>query len=889
MTRLDRFLSRWISALAAYQTWTARRASWILLATLLVTAGSGYVIATRAGIDTRTSNLLSKDLRFHVLNRRFEQLFPQQHNAIVLVLHGPTRHAVDRAARRILVWLRQHPHEYQDPLDPEVDPFFHRAALLYLSLPELRHFSTRLTRAGPLLGRLARRPTLTGLTGLLKTAIEHHGLHRLKDRLLPPVLHALARAFARFRRHRPVRLDWTRILMPTSFARRARVLRTIVTVRPRAQPQKLRPYHAALERLRRVLPELGIDPAHGIRVGWTGGAVLADEQLVTVRQGLGAALAVSFLIILVLVALAVRSVRMTAAILLTLVVGLAWTTALATLALGPFNLISVAFSVLFVGLGVDFGVQYGVRYLEEYHAQSDTPRALTRTARGLTWPLVLAASAAAISFYSFLPTDYTGIIDLGVVAGTSMFIAVFAYITLMPVWIRLFGRAHRFPPSGHRLAARYASLIHTGARPVLVMAVLLAIAAVPLSLRTHFDFNPLHLMNPQAPAVRTLDRLAAQSRYSPYSIDLLVRGRRRARLMTDRLARLSSVGRVVSLRTLIPQNQRRKQALLRRLRLILPPFTLRPDRKRYLSLPVDAGARLKRDAAVFKDLTKASVRSPRLRFALRRFASSLSRLLHDRAPTALSRLQHTLLGGLVSNLDFLSHALRPPRVTTATLPHTVVRLFRAPGRIYRLEIFSRLDLTHQTALRRFVRQVRRLAPDAVGTPVMLVAGGETVLNAFVEASLIALVLTAALLYLVLRRWRDVGLILGTTVITVVLTTASMAVLHQSYNLANIIVLPLLLGLSLAYGIYFILRWRDGIPVENVLRSSTPRGVLYSGATTLGTFGSLMLAADPGVGSLGRALVIALAWVLVSTLVVLPSLLTLVAHAPGKMRVQSRDA
>ncbi len=885
MTRSVAPGSRWALWLTAYQRWVTAHARWALLAALLATVASGYIIATRAGINTKTSDLLSKELRFHVLNRRFERLFPQQHEAIVLVLHGRGPRSVDRAARRLLVWLRRHPHEYRNPLDPDVDPFLRRAALLYLPLPALKHLSARLVRAGPMLGRLARQPTLEGLAGLLREVVQHRGSRGLKNRLLPPVLNALDRAVHRFDTGRPARVHWARILTPGPLGRRADGDCTIVTVRPRARPQDLRPYHDAVLRLRRALVRLGLDKAHGIRVGWTGGAVLADEQLATVGRGLGGALALSFLIVLVLVALAVRSVRMTAAILLTLVMGLAWTTALATVVLGPFNLISVAFAVLFVGLGVDFGIQYGVRYLEEYAGNQSVSKALDHTARGLAWPLTLAATAAAISFFAFLPTRYTGIIDLGLVAGSSMFVAWFAYITLMPAWIHVFGRPHRYPPLRHAVACRYANFVHTHARAILVSALVVTLLAVPFALRMKFDFNPLHLMNPRNPAVRTLNRLAAHSRYSPYSIDLLVHGRRRARLMARRLRGASSVGRVVTLRSLIPAHQERKRALLSELRLILPPFSLRPDRRRYRRVAPGARRRLEGDATALTALSRARVRNPRLRRALRGFAGSLGRALKRR--TSVLRLQRTLLGGLVGNLDLLSRALHPPRVTAATLPRRLVRLFRAPGGVDRLEIFSRLDLSHEAALRRFVRQVHRLAPDAVGTPVMLVEGGRTVLDAFEEATLIALALTAVLLFAVLRRFRDVALILATTTVCAVLSTATMAVLHHPYDLANIIVLPLLLGLSLVYGIYFILRWRAGTPVAEVLRSSTPRGVLYSGATTLGTFGSLMLAGDPGVSSLGRALVIALGWVLASTLLLLPALLTFLPHGPSP--ASARDA
>jgi hopanoid biosynthesis associated RND transporter like protein HpnN len=871
--------SRWSSWLVAYRRAVTRHAGWVLLLAFFVTAASVYVIVTRASVDTKTSNLLSSRLRFHALNRRFERLFPQQHEAVVLVLHGPSARRVDRAAARLLAWLRRHPHEYRNALDPDIDPFLRRAALLYLPVRVLKRTEARLIRAGPILGRLAQRPTLVGFTELLRSVVQRRGFRRLKNRFLPPVLDRLSRAVRRLTSRRAARVHWARVFLSGALQRRAEEARTIVTVRPRARPQDLRPYHDAIVCLRHALVRLGIDQAHGFRVGWTGGAVLADEQLATVGRGLAVALGLSFLIVLVLVALAVRSLRLTAAIVLTLVMGLVWTTALATLALGPFNLISVAFAVLFVGLGVDFGIQYGSRYLEEYSEGQSVTDALDATVRGLAWPLALAAIAAAISFYSFLPTRYSGIIDLGLVAGSSMFVAWLAYITLMPAWIRVMGRTHRRPPLPRNVTRYYAAFVRRNSRPILAIAVVLALMALPFSFRIRFDFNPLHLMNSRSPAVRTFDRLAAHARYSPYSISLLVHGSRRARLMARRLRDVPSVGRVLTLGSLIPTRQKRKQALLRRLRTILPPFALRPDRRRYRTVAADAEKRLRSDLAAVRRRARTRVRSPRLRRALLGYVTAMTQYL-QRRPDQLLGLQRVLLGGLVENLDFLRRALRPPLVTPATLPRRLTRLFRAPNGVYRLEIFSRLDLSKQSALRRFVRQVRHVAPDAVGTPVMLVQGGQTVLHAFEEATGIALVLVAVLLYVVLRRLRDVALILANTLVCAVLSTATMVFLHQSYNLANIIVLPLLLGLSLVYGIYFILRWRDGTPIERILRSSTPRGILYSGATTLGTFGTLTLASDPGVDSLGRALVVVLTWVLVSTLLLLPALLVFLPPRPS---------
>lgn len=872
--------AHWPERMSRYHHWVAAHPRVVLALALLVTALSAYTIVTRATIDTRTSNLLSKHLRYHVLNREFETLFPQQHEAIVLVLRGNSQQQVDRAARRLLVWLKRHPHTYHDPLDLGVSRFLRRASLLYLTLPELRMLSRRLIRAGPLLGRLAAKPTVAGFNAVILEVLRHHGNRVLETSLLAPVLTKLAQTIQRAVRDPTARMDWNRELIPTSqrFAR-ARV-QTIVTVRPTAELNRLRPYHAAVLKLRMALERLGIDRAHKIHVGWTGGATLADEQLATIGRGLGLALGLSLLVILVLVTMAVRSIRMTLAIILTLIMGLCWTTALATVFLGPFNLISIAFAVLFVGLGVDFGIQYGVRYLEELATVSghDQNQALSNTGQGLAWPLTLAALATAISFYAFLPTNYSGIIDLGLVAGTSMFVAWFAYITLMPAWIVALGRSVRHPPLRHRLAQRYAAIIERRAKTIVLVAAIAALAVLPASSRVRFDFNPLHLMDRSSPAVRTFRSLAQHSRYSPYTINVLVHGVARVHDLARRLQAVPSVGRVLTLFSFIPHHQTAKRALLERLRFVIPPFSLRPDWRRYRRPTSGIHRRLKAFIAQAHRLIKVSHVAPTLRQPLAAYLHALEAYIrYHPSQGDWLRLRFALLGGLVNDLTYLSRALHPPRVTLTSLPPYLVRLFRAPGDIYRLEIFSRLNLSRVDALTKFVTSVRRDAPNAVGTPVMIVDGGRTVLHAFLEASMIALLSTALLLCIVLRKIREVLLVLITTLMSVAFTTATMWLTGHDYDLANIIVLPLLLGLSLVFGIYFILRWRRGIPMSRVLRSSLPRGILYSGTTTLGTFGSLMLASDPGVSSLGWALVIALTWVLIVTLVVLPSLLTLMSN------------
>ncbi|EQD44644.1 hopanoid biosynthesis associated RND transporter like protein HpnN, partial [mine drainage metagenome] len=214
------------------------------------------------------------------------------------------------------------------------------------------------------------------------------------------------------------------------------------------------------------------------------------------------------------------------------------------------------------------------------------------------------------------------------------------------------------------------------------------------------------------------------------------------------------------------------------------------------------------------------------------------------------------------DLAHLAAALDPHRITLSNLPHAIRARYLGSHGVARVQVFSRWNLNHLSRMRRFVHDVRSVEPTAVGAPVMLVEGGQAVLHAFMQATVTAFVLIILLLLLVLRDIRDTLLAVIPLILTGLLASATMELVGISYNMANIIVLPLLMGLSVTYGIYFILRWREGLELDKVLSTSTTTGILISGLATLSTFGSLALSSAPGVSMLGKTLSIVLSWVLV---------------------------
>src|SRR6185312_808804 len=341
-------------------------------------------------------------------------------------------------------------------------------------------------------------------------------------------------------------------------------LRRFILVQPVLDYGDLEPGRRASDALRAAARELELTPEHGVRVRLTGSVALSDEEFATVAQGAGLATAVSLGLVCLILFLAVRSFRVIAAIVGTLLVGLVWTAAFAAATVHTLNLLSVAFAVLFVGIAVDFGIQFCVRYRDERYRAGDFAQALTRTAGRVGGPLLLAAASAAVGFYSFLPTSYRGVSELGLIAGSSMLIAIFLNLTLLPALLTLLRPWGERAPVGFAWAAPIDRLLLRRRRLVIALAAVVALLCLALVPKLRFDFNPLALKDPHTESMSTLTELMNDPLTTPFTIDIL--------------AQLPEVGQAVSILGYVPEDQEEKLAILADLDLLVGP-TLTPATK----------------------------------------------------------------------------------------------------------------------------------------------------------------------------------------------------------------------------------------------------------------------------------------------------------------------
>jgi hypothetical protein len=271
---------------------------------------------------------------------------------------------------------------------------------------------------------------------------------------------------------------------------------------------------------------------------------------------------------------------------------------------------------------------------------------------------------------------------------------------------------------------------------------------------------------------------------------------------------------------------------------------------------------------------------------LQQSLASFLTLLVDKPPETkarlLHRLQENLLHSFPGRMKALEASLEAEAFASEDLPPDLTARWRSPNQIYRAEVFPAQDLNNTDASRQFVHAVRTIAPEAIGLPVIYLDAGNAVVSAFQKAFMLALVAITTLLFFLLKPKSDVLLIIFPLLLAGLLTGAASVVLNIPFNFANIIALPLLLGIGVDNGIHMVHRMRTAPPADgHILTTSTARAVLFSSLTTISSFGNLAFSPHRGMASMGIMLTLGIGFALFCTLIILPAFLEAYIHTSEK--------
>ncbi|MEW6038674.1 MAG: MMPL family transporter [Pseudomonadota bacterium] len=821
-------------------------------------------------VNTNTADTISMELPFQKNRIRFETEFPQDVSTIVLLVEGKTPEQASDAVDVLQQKLAGQPATIESVYVPDGGDFFARNGLLYLSLKDLEKVSQDLAAAQPFFGRLAEDNSLRGFFGIYAQALD------AKDSDLPVELGAFTRrlndAFRAAMDNRPYRLSWQQLIMGEKEG--LGITKRFIVVRPRLFFEELMPAARAMASIDQAIADVRADALSDVQVRKTGEVVLEYEEMQTVQESVTIAGVASAVLVCLTLWLAYRSFKLMLATFLTLGMGLVFSMGFATLAIGQLNLISISFTVLFIGMGDAYSSHFCLRYRELILRGMPQRAALRETFASTGSALLLCTLTAAIGLYAFIPTAYSGVAELGIIAGTSMFIALATTFTVLPAIMNILPYKPSRRAVQHRPRALTRALLSNWpmryARPIRILTLILGIAAGALLSRIVIDFNPINLRDPATESVKTFKYLLKSRDTSPMTLASLALNEEDAHARIQSFEKLSSVDSVRSVFDFVPDRQDEKLAAIADLALVLGPqlqnFPAASEAKPTLQTLE------KLDAALRKRIEKGhDADVAELEGTLAEFVEKLRALPPEAVQPRLDTLEKSVLGGLRKTINNLNTSLEAVPITLASLPPDIRERWISNDGHYRLQIFPRNDLNDLDNLREFIREAQTVDPDVTDLPVTYLESMNAVILAFGQAFGTALGAITLLLLLILRNLKDTLLVLLPLLLASLFTAAATVLIDVPFNFANIIALPLLFGLGVDNGIHMAHRLHYLNSGHGaLLDSSEAKGVFYGALTTVFSFASLAFTPHPGMSSMGILLAIGLMLSLICALVVLPA-------------------
>ena len=841
----------------------------IFLAILLACAGL-WVTRTWLGVTTDTGGMFAASLPWKQRSDALARLFPQNDDLTVAVIDARIPEEAEATAAALAAALAPDKSHFQSIRRPDALPYLQENAFLLIDKNDLENLLDRTIDAQPFLGQLVADPSMRGLFSALSLVAQGVRHNQTLEGIDPALARFHATLKSALQGHaRP--LSWQQLLAG-KLADQAGQYRFVV-FKPVLDYGALEPGGAATAAIRKAAAALPYVHSGEARVRLTGSVVLDDEEFATVAEGAVWGLVGSFLMVILWLYLAVRSWRLMLPIIATLVLGLLLTTGFAALSIGTLNLISVAFAVLFVGIAVDFAIQFTVRLRERRHTYPDMTDALRETGRRSGAQILVASLATASGFLAFTPTKFVGVAQLGVIAGGGMLIAFACTLTFLPAMLALCKPRREPREVGFALARPLDPIVHRHRIKIVTAFALFAICGGILGLRIPFDGDPLHTKNPHSEAIRTLHDLMQDPLTNPYTIEAILPSLAAAQNAAAKLAALPLSQDVLTLSSFVPTDQPEKLALIQDAATILAP-TLTPPAQ---IPPVTTQALRLSAQKLAHALDSITNRLPR-ESPLRDITQDLDGL--GNAPdSVLLAANGALTAFLPLQLQRLRDALAAKPVTQADIPEELRRDWLLPDGRARLQVLPKAAVVDGHALRRWVKAALKAVPEAAGSAVWILKSADTITGAFQIAAYSALIAIAIILSLALQRPLDVLLVMTPLLVSGLLAALVLSLAGISLNFANIIALPLLLGVGVSFNIYFVMNWRGG--VTRFLGSATARAIVFSALTTSTAFGSLALSRHPGTSSMGILLLISLACTVLTTLLFVPALLALMPrpHVP----------
>ena len=871
----------------------------LLVAVLLAAVSVAYAIRS-LGFQTDQAGLLPRTT-FLERYAQFEEQFGDLDDLVIVVDARSLPEAQAYAARLV--------HELRTRAVPltrltyRVDPKqFEGRALLYLSKERLAEIRDKIFDYQEFMEAFAARPTLDQILDGIATQIANSfvtgmfdlGLGDPKQSLdLRFIDDLVAQIGGRLERPMPYRSPFGALFSfggmdeasAGYFLSDDRRLLFILT-RPRSEEGSFTSDRAAIDGVRQTIRDLRAQfPT--VRVGVTGKPALSNDEMTAAFRGSEHATILGFALTLLLLLIAFVRPAKPIMMLAVLAVSLCWSIGVATLVVGHLSLFSVMFISIVIGIGINYGIYFLFRYEEELFLGRNLREALETTARRSGPGALLGALTAACTFYVLMATSFRGLQELGFIAGTAIFLAWIAMMTVFPAALMVLDRRHadragRTMPRAMALEhvrVPFVEQIAAHPRVVLTLAGILALLAIWGATKVKFDYNLLNLQSKGTESVVWERRILETAGRSGFAALTSAGSLDELRRKHDAFAKLKSVSEVDSALLLIPDDQSTKRKIIEDFAPLVAPVRVGRPRAVDIARLTQALETLHRRVSIAAGEAPAGDMKTKLTATasqIRRLILKLRQSDPEVTAPALALLQYQVYRDFVGNFQRLQANLAPREVGLEDMPAELRHKFVSPSGLFLLRLNPAVDIWELAGARRFVEELRTVDPDVTGTPVITYEMIMLMERSYQQATVYAIILVAGINFLVLRRVRETAFTLVPLGLGLLWTIGLMPLFGLKFNMGNIFGLPLILGTAAEFGLNVVLRFMEGRDHGGpLIARSTIMAVLFNGLTTIVGFGSLMVADHRGIFGLGLLLTIGTTATLVASLAVLPVLLRLV--------------
>lgn len=855
---IDRFLCWWGERILRFP--------WLLiLFTIALSAGSLHYTINNLGVNTNTAEMLSPDLPFQQNRLRIESEFPQDAGVIIFVVDAQTPEETSQTAILLEQRLKKLTERFLSVYIPTENEFFSQQALLFLDQYELEELAEKLTDAQPFIGYLSQHYHLEGLFEIISQALKQ------TDQTLPmnlePLLSAVDNAISHQLNNQPYRVSWQNLLAANKLNSESN--RTLVIARPKLYFNEIMPAAQALNSARDLANQIMLENP-GVRIRMTGETALEHEELESVSEGSAIAGIVSLILVCTSLWIGLRSFKLLLSTFIVLILGLILTAGFATISIGHLNLISIAFAVLYIGLGVDYAIHICLHYRECRVQGMENQQAISDSVHTVGFSLFLCAITTSMGFLAFIPTDYSGVSELGIISAGGMIIGLTISLTVLPALLTVFSINNVKPMQSSLSIGSLAKLPFRYGLQVRVLSVIFGFISLGLLTQLTFDSNPINLRDPSSESVSTIKELLASKTDSPFALSALAPSFEQAKQLANQLEKLPSVHNSIFLGNLVAEDQQDKLNTIEELDLILGNQLNSFDRELLDTKPYQAVIAL--NTAITEALKNQTTNASRA--TLEQLQNNLTAFLNtykEANDPAYTTLEKNILGLLPYTMKRLQTSLSASAYELADLPRYIHDNWLSPNGQYKVLITPEFDQNKLENLKQFVAEVQAAAPESSGLPVADQASGTAVVKAFIEAFSGAIIAIFLLLIIILRNIKSTLLVIGPLLLAALFTGATNVLLNNTFNFANIIALPLLMGMGVDSSIHIFHRLQSGLSCnKEILQSSTARGVFFSSLTTMCSFSSLAFTPHVGTASMGVLLAVGIFFTLVCTLIVLPA-------------------